>query len=151
MPLPERVAALPRFARFVLVGVVNTVVHYACYLCLWLVVPYLVAHLVAVSVAMSCSYLLNCRFTFRVRPTVGTFALYPLSNAVNIALSTAAVYVLVESLSVDSRIATILGGVVAIPATFAVSRLILVGRYARARSGPKTFAAPLTRVRESAD
>lgn len=133
----RRASGWPRFARFVLVGGVNTAVHGGLYLVLWLVLPYLGAHLVAVTAAMCCSYVLNCRFTFRVRPTLGKLLLYPASNVVNIGLSTTAVYVLVESFAVDSRIATILGGIAAIPATFAVSRLILVGAPAASRRGSR--------------
>ncbi|QIZ36926.1 GtrA family protein [Saccharopolyspora sp. ASAGF58] len=114
-----------RLVRFCLVGVANTAVHYAIYIALWFVVPYLVAHLVAASVAMAVSYLLNCYYTFRVPPTLLKFLLYPLSNLTNLALSAAAVYTLVEYAGVDSRIATFAGGVVAVPATFLVSRFVL--------------------------
>lgn len=155
----RRASEWPRFARFALVGGVNTVVHYAVYLALWLVLPYLGAHLVAVTAAMSCSYVLNCRFTFRVRPTLGKLLLYPASNVVNIAVSTLAVCVLVEAFAVDSRIATLLGGIAAIPATFVVSRLVLVGaldpsrRERGSRSGGRgraDAAEPrLTHVRDS--
>lgn len=114
-----------RFLRFLVVGVVNTLVHYAVYLPLWFALPYLGAHLIAVTVATSCSYLLNCHFTFRTQPTLRTFLLYPLSNVTNIVLSTVLVYLIVEALLIDSRIATLLGGVLVVPATFIVSKLIL--------------------------
>lgn len=117
-----------RFFRFVLVGVANTAIHYTSYLVLWIVLPYVAAHLIAVTIAMSCSYLLNCHYTFRTRPTVRKFLLYPISNITNIALSTLALFILVEVFLVDSRVATIVGGLLAVPATFLVSRLILVGR-----------------------
>lgn len=117
-----------RFARFAAVGVLNTVVHYLVYLPLWCVLPYLAAHLAAITSATVCSYYLNCRFTFGVRPTARRMALYPLSNLANIAVSTAAVFVLVEAFAVDSRVATLLGGLVAVPVTFLVSRSVLIGR-----------------------
>lgn len=156
----RRASEWPRIARFALVGGVNTAVHYALYLAFWLVLPYLGAHLLAVTAAMCCSYVLNCRFTFRVRPTLGKLLLYPASNVVNIGLSTTAVYVLVESFAVDSRIATLLGGIAALPATFLVSRLILVGRFdpsrrarrPHGRGGRAEAAEPrLTHVRDSPD
>ena len=116
-----------RFARFAAVGVLNTAVHYLVYLPLWCVLPYLVAHLVAITSATLCSYYLNCRFTFGVPPTTRRLLLYPLSNLANIALSTVAVSVLVEAFAVDSRVATLLGGIVAMPVTFVVSRTVLTG------------------------
>ena len=114
-----------RFGRFVAVGVVNTAVHYAVYLVAWLVLPYLAAHVLATAVALSCSYLLNCRFTFHVRPRLSTFLLYPASNGVNVALSTLAMWLLVEVAGVHPLVATVLGGLVATPVTYLVSRLIL--------------------------
>ena len=116
-----------RFARFAAVGLLNTAVHYLVYLPLWCVLPYLVAHLVAVTSATLCSYYLNCRFTFGVPPTARRLLLYPLSNLANIVLSTAAVSLLVELLGVDSRVATLLGGIAAVPVTFLVSRAVLTG------------------------
>ncbi|WP_325049454.1 GtrA family protein [Saccharopolyspora rhizosphaerae] len=117
-----------RFARFVVVGGVNTVVHYSVYLATWLVVGYLVAHVLATVVAMSVSYLLNCRYTFRVQPQLRTFLLYPASNGVNLALSAASMWVLVEVVGVHPLLATVLGGLIATPATYVVSRLILTSR-----------------------
>ncbi|MBE9375342.1 GtrA family protein [Saccharopolyspora sp. HNM0983] len=114
-----------KFARFVVVGVVNTVVHYLVYLVAWQLVPYLVAHVLATTVAMSASYLLNCHFTFRVRPRLRTFLLYPASNATNLAISTTAMVLLVELAGVHPLAATLLGGLLATPATYLVSRLIL--------------------------
>lgn len=124
-----------RFGRFVLVGVLNTLVHYLVYVLAWQLAPYLVAHMLATTVAMSASYLLNCRFTFRVRPRLRTFLLYPASNVTNLAISAAAMWVLVEIAGVHPLIATVLGGLLATPATYLVSRLILTTRN-RAPSEP---------------
>lgn len=124
-----------KFARFVVVGVLNTVVHYAVYLATWLLVGYLVAHVLAMTAAMSVSYLLNCRYTFRVRPRLRTFLLYPASNCVNLGLSTTAMWLLVEVVGIHPLLATILGGLVATPATYLVSRLILTSRN-RPLAGP---------------
>jgi putative flippase GtrA len=125
-----------RFARFVVVGVVNTVVHYSVYLATWLLVGYLVAHVLATIAAMSVSYVLNCRYTFRVRPRLGTFLLYPASNCVNLGLSAAAMWLLVEVVGIHPLLATVLGGLVATPATYLVSRLILTSRKRLLRPGP---------------
>ncbi|MHA6797948.1 GtrA family protein [Bounagaea algeriensis] len=114
-----------KFGRFVVVGVVNTGVHYLVYLATWLLVPYLVAHVFAAAVAMSVSYLLNCRFTFRVRPRLRTFLLFPASNATNLVISATAMWLLVEVAGIHPLVSTVLGGLLATPATYLVSRLIL--------------------------
>lgn len=130
-----------RFGRFVLVGVLNTLVHYLVYVLAWLLVPYLVAHVLATTVAMSASYLLNCRYTFRVRPRLRTFLLYPASNITNLAISAATMWLLVEIVGVHPLIATLLGGLLATPATYLVSRLILTSPNRASNATPED---PLT-------
>ncbi|SFS73746.1 GtrA family protein [Saccharopolyspora flava] len=125
-----------RFARFAVVGGVNTVVHYLVYLATWLWIGYLVAHVLATITAMSVSYLLNCRYTFRVRPRLRTFLVYPASNCVNLAISATTMWLLVEVARVHPLLATLLGGLVATPATYLVTRLILTSRNRAPRPGP---------------
>lgn len=114
--------------RFGLVGVVNTLVYYASYLLLVLALPYLVAHVLAFGVAMTTSFFLNCRFTYRTRPTWRKFLLYPLTVAANFLITTVGVAVLVELLDVDERVAPLIAAVAAIPLTFLATRAVLVGR-----------------------
>src|SRR4051794_9312598 len=114
-------------AKFAVVGVVNTGVYYGLYLAFRLVVPYLLAHVLALGIAMVGSFFLNCLWTFRTRPTWRKFALWPLTNATNYLVTTFGVVVLVEWLGVDQRIAPLLAAVVAIPVTFLLSRRVLHG------------------------
>lgn len=119
--------------RFGVVGVVNTGVYYAVYLPLHTVVHYLVAHVVATAVALVGSFLLNCYWTFRTRPTWRKLAFFPLTNAVNYVTTTVGVVVLVEWLSIDQRIAPLIAAVAAIPFTFLLSRSLLADSGGRAR------------------
>ena len=123
-------------ARFALVGVVNTGVYDGTYLLLRLVVHYLAAHLLAIVVAMVVSFLLNCFWTFRTRPTWRKFALWPLTNATNYVMTTVGVVVLVEWLDVDQRVAPLVAAVAAIPVTFLLSRRVLLGKAEPERSAP---------------
>ncbi|GAA1340707.1 GtrA family protein [Saccharothrix algeriensis] len=121
-------ARLGRIVRFGLVGVLNTAVYYLLYLLLGAVVPYLVAHVAAFALAMVGSYFLNCSFTFRTKPSLRTFLLFPLSNATNFAVTTAGLYALVAWLGVDEGIAPLLASAVAIPFTFIIAQVVLLGR-----------------------
>ena len=123
-----RPGLLLEVARFALVGVVNTATYYGSYLLLVLALPYLAAHVLAFAVSMTGSFLLNCRFTYRTRPTWRKFVLFPLTVAANFTITTVGVFVLVELLSVDQRVAPLLAAVVAIPLTFLATRAVLVGR-----------------------
>lgn len=117
---------LRQLVRFVVVGAVNTAVYYGVYRLVFLALPYLAAHAVAWIVAMAGSFLLNCHFTYRVRPTWAKAALYPLTNLPNAVLTTVGVLVLVELAGIDERVAPLVAAVVAIPITFLVTRWILV-------------------------
>ncbi len=119
--------ALRSVATFGVVGVVNTAVYYAAYLLIRLLVPYFVAHLLALAVGMVVSFFLNSYWTFRTRPTWRKFALFPLTNATNYAMITVGVVVLVEWLGVASRIAPLIAAAAAVPVTFLLSRRVLSG------------------------
>lgn len=111
--------------RFGLVGVANTAVYYLTYRLLLLVMPYLAAHVLAWGVSVVGSFLLNCWFTFRVRPTLRRFLLFPASTLVNFVLTTVGSAAVVSGLGWDERYATVLMGIAAIPATFVVTRFVL--------------------------
>ena len=129
-------ATLPHVARFAVVGVVNTGVYYLTYLLSSVVLHYLPAHLLAIAVSMVVSFLLNCLWTFRTRPTWRKFALFPLTNATNYLVTTVGVVVLVEWLGLDERIAPLPAAAVAIPVTFLLSRRVLTGRPAEPLHSP---------------
>ena len=129
-------------AKFGVVGVINTGVYYGAYLVTRLLVPYFVAHLLALAVAMVGSFFLNCYWTFRTRPTWRKFALFPLTNATNYVMITVGVVVLVEWLGVASRIAPLIAAAAAIPVTFLLSRTVLAGRPDPVQPAAADGAAP---------
>jgi putative flippase GtrA len=104
--------------RFALVGVLNTGVYYGIYLLLVQVAPYLVAHVVGWFVSISFSFLMNCRFTYHVRPTWKRYLLFPLSNLPNILFTSVGVVGLVELLHVNVRLAPLIAGICAIPFSY---------------------------------
>lgn len=116
--------------RFVLVGSANTVVHYLVYVGARLALPYVAAHVAAVVAAMMCSYLANCRFTFGVAPRLRTMLLFPLSNLTGLGISTAAACGL-GGVGVDPGIASPSGGLLAVPATFVLNKVLLSRRGCR--------------------
>ncbi|WP_406691702.1 GtrA family protein [Saccharopolyspora sp. ID03-671] len=113
-----------QFGRFALVGGANTSVHWAVYLGLWLVLPYLLAHVLATAAATLCSYALHCRFTFRVPPTGRSLLLFPLSSLALLVVSTAAVALAVSVYGIDPRLAPLVGFAL-VPVTFLASRAAL--------------------------
>lgn len=119
---------------FSVIGVVNTGTYYGPYLVLLTRFPYLVAHVLATLLSMTGSFFLNARFTYRTRPTLRKFLLFPLTNAANFLVTTAGVYVLVDLSHLDSRYAPLLASLAAIPVTFVVSRRIMVPKAEAAKT-----------------
>jgi putative flippase GtrA len=118
---------------FAVIGVLNTGSYYVAYLLLLPRFPYLLAHILATAISMTGSFFLNARFTYRTRPTLRKFLLFPLTNAANFLITTAGVYVLVGLLDVSSRYAPLLASLGAIPVTFVVSRRIMLPEAERPR------------------
>lgn len=131
--------------RFALVGVANTAIYYGAYLVLLTALPYLGAHLIAWAISVVGSFFLNCWFTYRVRPSWRRFLYYPLATLVNIFMTTAGVIGLVEWLNVDTRLAPLIAGVAAMPATFVVTRAVLTSQRDQALAGSHGGDASTTR------
>ena len=111
---------------FAVIGVVNTGTYYCFYLLFLMCMPYLAAHVLATLLSMVGSFFLNARFTYLTRPTWRKFLLFPLSNATNFLFTTAGLYVLVDVLHTGSRFAPLPASLWAIPATFVVSRWVML-------------------------
>ncbi|ATW48872.1 GtrA family protein [Streptomyces peucetius] len=116
-----------QIVRFALVGVVNTGTYYGLYLALLTVLPYVAAHVVAFLLSMVGSFFLTSYFTYRTRPTWRKFLLFPLTNAANFVVTTSGVYLLVEVFRFERTYAPLIAAAAAIPITFAVSRVIMLG------------------------
>lgn len=129
--------------RFVAVGAVNTGVYYGLYRALLTVLPYVAAHIAAFTLSMVVSFFLTSYVTYRTRPTWRKFLLFPLSNAANFVITTAGVYLLVDVLGLASTYAPLLAAAGAIPVTFLVSRLIMLGPATRRTVPPPAPAPPV--------
>ena len=121
--------------RYALVGVANAATYYVVYLLVLHQVGYLTAHVLGLGAAMVVSFFLNCRVTFRVRPTWRRFLLYPASQVVNVAATTIGVVALV-GVGVDERLAPIVAAVLAVPVSFLAARLVLAHHRATTATGP---------------
>jgi putative flippase GtrA len=88
--------------------------------------PYLLAHFFAWGVAISVSFFLNCRFTYRVRPTWRRYVLFPLSNLPNVLATSVGVVALVEVLEFDKRVAPLIAGLCAVPFSYLLGKVLMV-------------------------
>ena len=117
--------------RYAGVGVVNTVCYYVLFRALHYFTPYLVAHAVAFAVCIVISFFLNCAFTFHVSPTWRRFIRFPLSTLTTFVVMTIGVSVLVEGVGADPNVASLVSALAAVPLSYVISRLLLVGHLRR--------------------
>lgn|SRR5688572_25501409 len=116
---------LRSFARFVLVGLINTAASYALFVALELVLPYVVAYAIAYVAGIVLSYLLNTGLVFRVPRRWSTFLRFPLVYVVQFALGSGIIVALVEGLAMSPRVAALLAIVATVPVTFLAARFVL--------------------------
>ena len=132
-----RSRTLRQFASFVLIGCVNTAVYLAVYVVLNQWIPYLIAHVVAFTVSVIGSFLLNSYITVGTKPTWRGFVRYPLSSLINLVASGALLHFAVSALDMDKNLAALVAGVLVTPISFLLARwAITSGRGARAAAGP---------------
>lgn len=115
------------FTRFIAVGVINTMTYYAIYLLLHnaFSMPYLLAHIIGFIISLNVSFFLNSYVTYKVKPTLRKYLLFPLTQAVNMSVSTSLIFIFVEFLKIDSNIAPFAAVLFTIPVTFLVSSKIM--------------------------
>ncbi|ANU27271.1 GtrA family protein [Planococcus versutus] len=115
------------FTRFVFVGVINTLSYYSIYLVLHNLfdLPYLLAHIVGFLISLNISFFLNCYVTYRIKPTLKKYLYFPLTQVVNMSISTVLIFVFVEFLNLNSNFAPFAAVLFTVPITFIVSSKIL--------------------------
>lgn len=115
------------FTRFVFVGVVNTLSYYSIYLFLHNVLDwaYMLSHIIGFLISLNISFFLNTYVTYRVKPTLKKYLYFPLTQVVNMSVSTVLIFIFVEFLYINSNIAPFAAVIFTIPVTFIVSGKIL--------------------------
>ncbi|MFC3419709.1 GtrA family protein [Salinicoccus hispanicus] len=114
------------FARFVLVGLINTAVYYGVYTILvYTGLFYIAAHLGGFITAFIISYFLNCYFVYGVRPTLIKFLKFPLTQVINMGMQTLLLYVLVDQLGWNEILAPLPVLIVTVPITYGITRWVL--------------------------
>jgi putative flippase GtrA len=111
--------------RFLIGGVLNTVVGYSVYLLLFHWVRYEVAYAIAYITAIAVSYVFNAMFVFRQPMRVRSALYYPLVYLAQFLLGLILLKVLIGVIHVSAWLAPLLVSVLTIPMTFLLSRIIV--------------------------
>lgn len=115
------------FTRFLVVGVINTVSYYSIYLLLhnFFSFPYLLAHITGFLISLNVSFFLNTYITYKVKPTLKKYLFFPLTQVVNMSVSTILIFIFVEYLNFNSNIAPFAAVIFTVPITFIISSKIM--------------------------
>ena len=119
------------FILFVLIGGINTGLTYGLYLLLLLIMRYPFAYSGSYVAGIFLSYYLNARFVFRERLRLSKALKYPSVYLVQYLIGLGLLYVLIETLHLDKRVAPLAVVVITVPATFVLSRYIIRGKAKR--------------------
>jgi putative flippase GtrA len=114
--------------RFLAGGVVNTVLSFALYYALQLVMPYQAAYALAFVFGVALSYAINVFFVFRTGHTAGKALAFPLVYLAQYVAGALLLAALVEWLGMPQEIAPLVVVVLTLPLTFALSRFVLRSR-----------------------
>lgn len=126
-----------QFAKFLLGGLVNTVLTYCIYLVLANWINYQLAYGLAFLAGIGISYFLNVLFVFKVAVSPKAFLSYPLVYAFQYLFSAFLLKILVEHLEMSKSVAPLLVIAVSVPLTYLVVRVFLtsVGQVAPDQQG----------------
>lgn len=116
-----------QFARFVICGIINTLVTYLIYLgCLYRV-TYAIAYTISFVSGIFISYYLNSRYAFRQELSWRKALKYPVVYLAQYLLGIGSLYLLVELIGVSQVIAPVFVVLITVPATFFLSRRVIIG------------------------
>ena len=116
----------PHFLKFVIIGIMNTIIHNAVYLTLlYFDVNYLLSNTLAWFISLTFSFFINCYYNFKVKPTIVKFIKFPTTAIPGFLFQMIGVVVLVTILNCPKEISAFLASLVAIPITFTLMKWIL--------------------------
>ncbi|MEK5146086.1 GtrA family protein [Psychrobacillus sp. FSL K6-4615] len=113
------------FFRFLIVGLVNTAATYILYLILLLFLNYNISYIISYLSGILIAFLLNAKYVFNVRLTVGKAVKYPVVYIFQYILNVFMLNALVENRILHETLAPLLVIIISLPITFFMSKFIL--------------------------
>ncbi len=114
-----------QFIVFVAIGVMNTVNHNIFYLMFLNFFKYFTSNAIAFVLSLIISFVLNSKFTFKVKMTLKNFLMFPISYLPNVILQMTGLVILVETFGIQKEYAAFLASLIAIPFTFLTMKYLL--------------------------
>lgn len=118
---------LVEFVKYAVVGCINTADYYLSYLIFMDIFnfSYRISFVMAYVVSIVVSYFLNTYFTYKQKPSLKKFLIFPLTYVPNFIIQYFGVIVLVDKMKMSSKVAPVITALVATPITFFVMKYVI--------------------------
>ncbi len=118
---------LVEFVKYAVVGCINTADYYLSYLIFMDIFnfSYRISFVVAYVVSIVGSYFLNTYFTYKQKPSLKKFLIFPLTYVPNFIIQYFGVILLVDKIKMSSKVAPVITALVATPITFFVMKYVI--------------------------
>lgn len=118
---------LVEFVKYAIVGCINTADYYLSYLVFMDIFKfaYRISFVLGYVVSILGSYFLNTYFTYKQKPSVKKFLIFPLTYIPNFIIQYLVIILLVDRLNMSSKVAPVITAIVATPITFFVMKYVI--------------------------
>ncbi len=118
---------LVEFVKYAIVGCINTADYYLSYLVFMDIFKfaYRISFVLGYVVSILGSYFLNTYFTYKQKPSVKKFLIFPLTYIPNFIIQYLGIILLVDRLNMSRKVAPVITAIVATPITFFVMKYVI--------------------------
>lgn len=118
---------LVEFVKYAIVGCINTADYYLSYLVFIDIFKfsYRTSFVLGYVVSILGSYFLNTYFTYKQKPSVKKFLIFPLTYIPNFIIQYLGIILLVDRLNMSNKVAPVIAAIVATPITFFVMKYVI--------------------------
>lgn len=120
-------AKIKEFLRYTVVGCINTLIYYISYLVFMNIFnfSYRISFVVGYVISIIFSYFLNTYFTYKEKPSLKKFLIFPLTYIPNFIIQYIGMILLVDHFNMNRKLAPIITAIVSTPITFFVMRYVI--------------------------
>lgn len=120
-------AQIKEFLRYTVVGCINTLIYYISYLVFMNVFnfSYRISFVAGYVISIIFSYFLNTYFTYKEKPSLKKFLIFPLTYIPNFIIQYIGMILLVDHFNMNRKLAPIITAIVSTPITFFVMRYVI--------------------------
>lgn len=118
---------LIEFLKYAIVGCINTADYYLSYLIFMDIFKfsYKISFIMGYVVSIVGSYFLNTYFTYKQKPSVKKFLIFPLTYIPNFIIQYLGMILLVDRINMSRKVAPVITALVATPITFFVTKYVI--------------------------